>query len=79
MADESPKYSVGDFVRCSYDFFDFYSYFYDDDQYAYLPHYGIVVDYAWDEAWASMMEAVYKVYCMDGCYRFFLEDEIILV
>jgi hypothetical protein len=75
MDDSGPKYKVGALVKCSYDFYDFYSYFYDEDDYPYLPFYGIVVDLAWDQTWHNM-EAVYKVYCFDGYYRFFLEDEI---
>lgn len=75
MPEKKPKYKVGDFVRCFYNFFEFYSYFYDDAEYLYLPFYGIIVDLAWDVNWLDM-EAVYKIYCMDGEYRFFLEDEI---
>ena len=69
---------MGDFVKCSYDFVDFHSYLYEDEEnYLYLPFYGIIVDLAADEGWFDM-EAVYKIYCMDGHYRFFLEDEIAL-
>ena len=55
-------------------FFEFYSYFY-EEEFPYLPHYGIIVDRATDVDWLTM-EVVYKVYCLDGEYRFFLEDEI---
>ena len=74
MPEQQPKYKIGDFVRCHYDFFEFYSCFYGDD-YPYLPHYGIIVDIASDIDWITM-EAVYGVYCMDGESRYFLEDEI---
>jgi hypothetical protein len=74
MEEAPPKYKIGDFVKCSYDFFDFYSYLY-GEEHPYFPLYGIITDLAWDETWFEM-ETVYKVYCMDGHYRFFLEDEI---
>ena len=74
MESSTTKYKVGDFVRCHYDFFEFYSYFY-EEEYTYLPYYGIVVNIATDVDWITM-EVVYKVYCLDGQYRFFLEDEI---
>jgi len=75
MSSEFPKYKVGDFVRCSYEYFDFYTYLYEDEEYPYFKFYGIVLAFACDEGWFDM-ETVYKVYCMDGFYRFFLEDEI---
>lgn len=59
---------------------DFYTYIYenDEDDYLYFRFYGIVVDVAWEETWL-FYETVYKVYCIDGLYRFFLEDEVSLV
>ena len=48
---------------------------YAEDDYPHLPYNGIIVDLAWDEGWFQM-EVVYKVYCMDATYRFFLEDEL---
>ena len=74
METTPPKYKIGDFVRCNYAFYDFY-YLYTEIGYSYLPHYGIIADLAWDEDWFRV-ETVYKIYCMDGEYRFFLEDEI---
>ncbi len=68
------KYKIGDFVRCFYDFRDFYSYFY-DDEYHYFPYYGIIVDLAWEDDFYDL-ETVYKVFCLDGQFRYFLEDEI---
>ena len=77
---DAPKYKIGDFVRCGYDLMDFYTYIYenDEDDYLYFRFYGIVVDVAWEETWL-FYETVYKVYCIDGLYRFFLEDEVALV
>jgi len=77
MESSPPKYKIGTFVRCNYDFAWFYAYVYGDDEYIHLPYYGIIVDLAWDDGWYDM-EVVYKVYCMDGVYRFFLEDEILI-
>ncbi len=72
------KYKIGDFVRCSYDLVDFYFYLYEDNEYPYFKYYGVVIDVAYDAMWYDL-EPVYKIYCMDGIYRFFLEDEIVLV
>tara|TARA_Y100000593_G_C4241710_1_gene302480 strand:+ start:749 stop:985 length:237 start_codon:yes stop_codon:yes gene_type:complete len=77
MESSPPLYKIGDFVRCKYDFYDFYTYLYGEDEYVHLPFYGIIVDLAWDDGWYDM-EVVYKVYCMDGVERFFLEDELSL-
>ena len=73
MASKTSKYKIGDLVRCFYGFFEFYSYFYEGDEYMYLPFYGIVVEL--ETNWLGM-ETVYKISCLDGEYRFFLEDEI---
>jgi hypothetical protein len=75
MESSPPCYKIGDFVRCNYDFYEFFSHMYAEDEYPHLPYYGIIVDLAWDEGWFQM-EVVYKVYCMDATYRFFLEDEL---
>jgi hypothetical protein len=69
-----PAYRIGDFVRCVYDMFDFFGYWYHDEEYEFFPFYGVVVDMVDDEHWFT--EVVYQVYCLDGQYRFFLEDEI---
>ena len=78
MSLPAPKYSIGEFVRCSYDLVDFYFYLYEEEHHPYFKYYGIVVDIAYDEMWYEL-EPVYKIYCMDGFYRFFLEDEIVRV
>jgi hypothetical protein len=76
----TPKFKKGQFVRCVYHFIDFYTYLYesDDGEYPYLPFYGIIVEVAAEDHWYEM-ETVYKIYCLDGLYRFLLEDEIELV
>ena len=73
-----PLFKKGSFVKCSYQHFDYYSYMYGEDDWPYFKYYGIVVGYEWDESWYEL-EMVYKVYCMDGNYRFFLEDELSFV
>ena len=75
MASYPPNYKVGDFVKCRYDFYDFYSYVYGENDYHFMQYYGIIVNSAWENNWDEI-ETVYKVYCMDGQFRFFLEDEI---
>jgi hypothetical protein len=74
---ELPKYKIGDFVKCAYDFYDFYSYLYDEEDYVHFRFYGVVTDISQDEEGLSFLtETVYHVYCLDGLHRFFLEDEI---
>ncbi len=74
---ELPKYKVGDFVKCAYDFYDFYSYVYDEEDYAHFRFYGIIVDVILDDVtWWFTTETVYHIYCLDGIHRFFLEDEV---
>ncbi len=81
MEDNTPKYAVGDFVRCSYDLYDFYSYLYEDeDSYPHFRFYGVIIEVVCDdEYWWFSTETVYHVYCLDGMYRFFLEDEVVPV
>ncbi len=75
MSPYEPRHKIGDFVVCKYHFYDFYNYIYDDDDYYFMHYYGIIVDMAWETNWDDL-ETVYKVYCLDGEFRFFLEDEI---
>jgi len=80
MSPASPKFKKGQFVRCVYEFVDMYTYLYGTEHgdYPFLPFYGIIVEIAAEDHWFEM-ETVYKVYCLDGLYRFLLEDEIQLV
>jgi hypothetical protein len=71
-----PAFKVGAFVRCAYDFYHFFSYWYDEEA-GIMPFHGVVVEIMRDEGWFG--ESVYQVYCLDGQYRFFLEDEMELV
>jgi len=78
MEEDDPKFALGSFVRCHYDYFDFYSYFYEEAVNPHFAFYGLIVEIAPNTGYFET-ETVYKVYCMDGCYRFFLEDELCLV
>ena len=70
------RYKIGDFVRYAYDFYHFFSYWYDGET-SVMPFHGVIVEISYDEGW--YMESVYQIYCLDGQYRFFLEDELELV
>ena len=71
-----PRYKVGDFVRCWYTLYQYYHYYLEDlDDHD--PVYGIIieVDYAqYDDDWAH--DIIYVVFCTDGIYRFFVEEEV---
>jgi len=78
MQENAPLFKKGEFVQCSYQYYDYFSYIYGEHDYPYFKFYGIVVDFEWDRSWYNL-EMVYRVYCMDGNYRYFLEDELCLV
>ena len=71
----TPRYGVGDLVRCSYEFYQYhYSVF---DLESAVPHYGVVVDIdfaTYTEIFGY--EILYIVLCLDGAQRFFTEDEV---
>lgn len=75
------RFKVGDLVSCAYDFFDFFNYYWYEDDEERSPYRvcGIVVSIAPPEHDTWFDEAVYQIYCTDGKYRFFLEDEIKLI
>lgn len=77
MDNEKPKarFTVGDLVRCRYTLYQFYYPNYSDD-YDEAPYHGVVVDVdlAEYEDWPG--EVIYVVYCTDGAYRFFVEEEL---
>jgi hypothetical protein len=75
VAEPTPYYSLGEFVVCLYDYLDFFSFIYDDDDDGYAPHYGIIVDI--DLGYLDYLEEpLYSVLCMDGEKRYFMESEI---
>jgi len=72
---QTPKFQTGDFVKCIYDFVDFYKYIYEDlDEKDYI-HYGIIIRIDTD-FYEFMEEYIYEVLCVDGLQRHFMESEI---
>ena len=76
-----PKFKVGDFVKCWYSLYQYYYYHHqlygDDLDIDEDPIYGVVVevDFAqYDEEW--FCDVIYVIFCTDGVYRFFIEEEI---
>jgi len=75
------NYQIGDLVKCIYDLFDHYEYFWDQVPIGGYPFYGIIVDihdsvineekYGYDK--------LYIVRCFDGHERFFAYWEMRLV
>ena len=71
-----PRYGVGDFVKCWYTLHQYY-YYYLDEWEDNEPVYGVIteVDYAqYDEKWFP--DVIYVVFCTDGIYRFFVQEEV---
>jgi len=71
-----PRYQVGDFVKCWYTLYQYY-YYYMDEEEDNQPVYGIIVevDYAkYESDWFT--DILYVVFCTDGMYRFFVEQEV---
>mgnify|MGYP006242635767 FL=1 len=79
-----PVYKIGDLVKCIYDLFDHYQYFWDQEATTGYPFHGIVVviqdnilldkeicEYGYDK--------LYIVRCFDGHMRFFAHWEMRLV
>tara|TARA_R100000008_G_scaffold70820_1_gene48530 strand:- start:62 stop:322 length:261 start_codon:yes stop_codon:yes gene_type:complete len=76
MSHPAPKFKVGDFVSCRYDFLAFYGYFYDTDHEDRLAgYYGIIVDVV-EEHWDFIDEYIYEIICLDGERRYFMESEM---
>ena len=73
-----PRFQPGTFVKCIYDFMDFYNYIYDNVDEDDFTHYGLVIR-ADNEFLDFMDEYVYEVLCVDGIKRHFMESEIRLV
>jgi hypothetical protein len=68
-------FEVGDLVACRYDLHHFFYCVFGPDDHAPIPvFYGIVV--AREEGTPYFDEYIYEIYCTDGTYRYFLEDEV---
>tara|TARA_R100000005_G_C4950743_1_gene171369 strand:+ start:71 stop:325 length:255 start_codon:yes stop_codon:yes gene_type:complete len=76
-----PRYKVGDLVKCWYHFSQYSYYYYSQpEEEIYDPVYGIIVeiDFAqYESDWFH--DILYTVYCLDGSYRFFTEEEVFKV
>jgi len=71
----TPYYSLGEFVVCLYNYLDFFSFIYDDEEGGFDRHYGIIVDVDLEYLeWLG--EPLYSVLCLDGENRYFMESEI---
>ena len=70
-----PRFKIGDLVRCWYTFYYYQYYQYDDFDDS--PVYGIVIDIDYAEYDEEIFDdIIYVVFCMDGIYRFFVEEEV---
>ena len=72
----APKYQVGDLVKASYAFYDYY--YPNDDDDLFYPWNGIVIDFYFDEDYFGD-DAIYDVLCTDGKQRLFAEWELTLI
>tara|TARA_R110000824_G_scaffold398289_2_gene602205 strand:+ start:300 stop:560 length:261 start_codon:yes stop_codon:yes gene_type:complete len=74
-------YQIGDLVKCIYDLFEYYEFYWDQMPEKGYPFYGIVIDIqdeALDEGvWGY--ETLYIVQCFDGYLRYFAYWEMRLV
>ncbi len=79
----TPIYQVGDLVKCVYDLFDHYQYFWDQAPSHGYPFHGIIIGIQEgllpDESIELGYEKLYIVRCFDGHVRFFAYWEMKLV
>lgn len=79
--DESPHYQIGDLVKCIYDLFDYYDYFWNEESLHSYPFHGIILDvqeeFLYEEKYGY--DKLYVVQCFDGHVRFFAHWEMRLV
>jgi len=74
----SPRYKIGDLVRVSFSYFDFYTYpYFEDDDDLFRPWLGVVVLVTYDSLLGD--EALYEIVCTDGYVRWYSEFELRLV
>lgn len=81
MGEQYHTYNIGDLVKCIYDLFDHYEYYWDQDPQGGYPFVGIIIaiedhalgvdKYGYDR--------LYIVRCFDGHVRFFAPWEISLM
>ena len=69
-----PKYEIGQLVKCGYDTYEFFRYVFPDEDAAPVFYHGIIVRVELEDHFFGAV--IYQVYCTDGRYRYFLEDEL---
>ena len=74
-------YKVGDLVKCIYDLFDYYEYFWDQMPQDGYPFYGIIIEiqHQFFNEKKIGYDRLYVVQCFDGHVRFFTHWEMRLV
>ena len=70
----APKFEKGQLVRCYYDLHDFFYHVFGDEVGAPTLYHGIVIEVETEEHFFGA--TLYEIYCTDGKYRYFLEEEI---
>ncbi len=69
------SFEVGDLVACKYDLHHFLYYVFGADENNDVPiFHGVII--AKEEGTPYFEEYIYEVYCTDGQYRYFMEDEV---
>ena len=70
----TPRYEVGQLVKCGYDTYEFFKYVFPDDPPIPPVYHGIIMKVEYEEQFFGA--SIYEVYCTDGRYRYFLEEEL---
>jgi hypothetical protein len=68
------QYEIGQLVKCGYDTYEFFKYIFPDDPPVPATYYGIVITAEHESYFFGGI--IYEVYCIDGNYRYFLEEEL---
>tara|TARA_R110002020_G_scaffold219311_1_gene427146 strand:- start:321 stop:566 length:246 start_codon:yes stop_codon:yes gene_type:complete len=75
---DEPRFKVGELVKCVYGFPDlYYGVLYSEEFIPSPESYGIIVARYWDQI-VFQNEWVYEIKCLDGTYRYFLQNEMTL-
>jgi|TARA_R110002012_G_scaffold116858_5_gene264643 hypothetical protein len=73
--DIPPRYGIGNLVRGSYDYIEYYYWHEDREDYMLAQHTGVVVEIEYEIEY--FQDYVYTILCLDGVKRFFIESELI--
>ena len=81
MSEQPPiTYKIGDLVKCVYDLFDHYEFYWDQEPQAGYPFCGIVIDTQEDFIVEDYgYDKLYAVQCFDGYVRLFAHWEMRLL